>query len=1104
MANLTPKAFVALHLAGASQLWADVPEAMPAAVERLDRLVARTLDEDSGELVATHRADTIAVFDSPDEAIAWACRLQRELLQCDWSPRLLEHPLAAESRDDDDRLVFRGLRLGLGVELGTPVRRLHWRDGQVQLVGEVVDRACDYAQRAAAGGIVAGAEAVHALEEGAALDLEIDELAADVGPPLYAITARELSWRRQQSALQATSRRTNLPSYRTRFFGRAAELAVIARLADEGASWVSLIGTAGIGKTRLAVEFARRSLQDRTDGGREAWFCDLSEAAGVADALYVIARVMEVQLPLSDEIEVLADRLESSVAGRGDVLLLIDNAEDLIDELAPVLEGWLEESEGLLLVVTSRRRAGHRLETAVELDSLGRDAARILLEDRLATPRGVQVRFGAQDRPALQEIVERCGELPLAIELVAASGRRLTPRQLLRAWQEDEADTPMSRLQQAIARTFEMIQPFEQHALLQCSIFAGGFTVESAADVVDLSSFDDAPAVSDVLETLHNHSLLRSRAGRDSAEETRLSMYEPVRGFATALLDAEAAEEARGRHAAHFVRWSKKAVAGLEGAAETDWIGRLTEELPNLIAAYEHSLECDPDSAVRLVIVLGELDKRVGPLGGQKERADQAVVLAEEVADDALLAEALVVRGQTCMWIHKYDGAADDFARAQELVRESGDASVLTRALLGRTFAVGHRGHYREGLEYAKQAYDVARGSGTLDEIAALAWCGVMLGSLERDDEGVRRFSEALVLARQLGNPSMLARVLSSLGTAIGGDQPAEGRRYLNEALEIFRTQGNRRRATVALFELARVAGWEGDHRREERYYDEALVEGASIGVSQYEALLLHGRARSRFMRGQYTRAEDDLISALAKVQNQAYLDLSVWIWSYLGACYAALDRLAEAEKFFARAEEAIEDTDAAKLAVVLEVLRGFQVAANARKLYGADDFEAAEAELERAYACCEYPGQEGVPHVNEAHAIARALREALDMQVEQGLVPPHVAPTRRVLQLGPDARWFAIDRGEHVDISRRGALRKILAALVDRRFDAPGEPMSVDDVMAAGWPDEVLTPSSGARRVYSTINRMRDLGLDEVLQTVDDGYMIDPAVTPVRSKHHD
>lgn len=57
---------------------------------------------------------------------------------------------------------------------------------------------------------------------------------------------------------------------------------------------------------------------------------------------------------------------------------------------------------------------------------------------------------------------------------------------------------------------------------------------------------------------------------------------------------------------------------------------------------------------------------------------------------------------------------------------------------------------------------------------------------------------------------------------------------------------------------------------------------------------------------------------------------------------------------------------------------------------------------------------------------------------------------------------------------------------------------------MEAGWPDEVLTPSSGARRVYSTINRMRDLGLEEVLQTVDDGYMIDLAVTPVKSKRPD
>jgi hypothetical protein len=94
--------------------------------------------------------------------------------------------------------------------------------------------------------------------------------------------------------------------------------------------------------------------------------------------------------------------------------------------------------------------------------------------------------------------------------------------------------------------------------------------------------------------------------------------------------------------------------------------------------------------------------------------------------------------------------------------------------------------------------------------------------------------------------------------------------------------------------------------------------------------------------------------------------------------------------------------------------------------------------------------------------------------------------------------RWFAVDGGDPVDISRRGPIRRILRALVDRRFMACGEPMSAVEVVEAGWPEAVLTAESGAQRTYVTISRMRAMGLKGVLETVDDGYLINPAYTPV------
>src|SRR5690606_375702 len=101
-------------------------------------------------------------------------------------------------------------------------------------------------------------------------------------------------------------------------------------------------------------------------------------------------------------------------------------------------------------------------------------------------------------------------------------------------------------------------------------------------------------------------------------------------------------------------------------------------------------------------------------------------------------------------------------------------------------------------------------------------------------------------------------------------------------------------------------------------------------------------------------------------------------------------------------------------------------------------------------------------------------------------------------LEVREDARWFRLEGGDGVDLTRRRALRGVLRGLVERRLAAAGAPLSLDDVLEAGWPGERMSPESGARRVYVTINRLRKLGLGELLLTTGDGYMLAPHVEVV------
>jgi hypothetical protein len=85
---------------------------------------------------------------------------------------------------------------------------------------------------------------------------------------------------------------------------------------------------------------------------------------------------------------------------------------------------------------------------------------------------------------------------------------------------------------------------------------------------------------------------------------------------------------------------------------------------------------------------------------------------------------------------------------------------------------------------------------------------------------------------------------------------------------------------------------------------------------------------------------------------------------------------------------------------------------------------------------------------------------------------------------------------GRSVSLQRRGNLRRILLALVDKRLRAPGQSLTRDEVLTAGWPGERMRADSGALRVYTTIRRLRQGGLGAALVTTDDGYLLDPRVS--------
>jgi predicted component of type VI protein secretion system len=101
----------------------------------------------------------------------------------------------------------------------------------------------------------------------------------------------------------------------------------------------------------------------------------------------------------------------------------------------------------------------------------------------------------------------------------------------------------------------------------------------------------------------------------------------------------------------------------------------------------------------------------------------------------------------------------------------------------------------------------------------------------------------------------------------------------------------------------------------------------------------------------------------------------------------------------------------------------------------------------------------------------------------------------QRTLVVSDDARWFRRADGDPVHLGRRGALRLLLDVLVGTRMRAPGVALDVDAMFTAGWPEERIARESAQARVYTSVQRLRGLGLDGILITRGDGYLLDPAV---------
>ena len=660
----------------------------------------------------------------------------------------------------------------------------------------------------------------------------------------------------------AAARRHNLPHSPTSFHGHERDLTQLEGLIAVR-RLITLLGSGGVGKTRLALELARGLAEKNVfpDGVWQVELAPLGSSDLVASA---IARALSVRERAN---EALTLTLAGAIASKR-LLVVLDNCEHVLDECARIAEALLGSCPGIVLIATTRealRIDGECVFRVEPLPTKSRDAtgtALDLLLDRLIDADFTRFsQISPEDCALAATICKRLDGVPLALELAAGRARDLSLRAIVTGLDERfsllgggrrSAEPRQHTLRSTIDWSYELLTVGERESFARLGLFAAAFTLDAAAEVCA----NDERAFRETLAALVAKSLVTIVEEDDG--RLRYRLLETMRAFALDRLRASGQYDICARRfAGYFCTRAKTADVRYRRVSDREFLDLVGADIDNFRAALEWTLGQRNDTLLgaELAGALGWAYRQTA-LSREGARWAERALAETTAAGPAVTGRLVMALSHFYFHFGQLKDAYDAAVRASALYEADDRQSDVCWALTQETYCLYLLGRLDDARTIGEQAIAVARAQRDAFRLGGALSAYALTIPIERAAERFATLEEAIRAYREAGDANAIVPTASLAETHYATGNHVAALAFGLQVVAMTRENGDRSNLTSALANVGAYALTVEDVGQADRAAREALELLAEMGETRVATTCcLQHLGSVAALRGSYVRA---------------------------------------------------------------------------------------------------------------------------------------------------------------------------------------------------------------------------------------------------------